>query len=121
MSNTTPTRESTILKSIEVYVRCIDTELKGLAQVSRRHFERLEALLETRRSAELDEEKQKIKDDTLNWISNLDHSSNLSKALQHVFPEDRGGEWLLQSGDFKDWVQAPGQRTILLTGNCMDS
>jgi hypothetical protein len=61
--NTILTRESTILKSIEVYVQCIDTELKSLSQTSRHHFEHLEALLETRKSAELDEEKRKTRVD----------------------------------------------------------
>lgn len=119
--NTMLTRESTVLKSIEVYVQCIDTELKSLSQTSRHHFEHLETLLETRKSAELDEEKRKTRVDVLNWISNLDYYSNLSAALKHVFPEDNGGEWLFQSQGFKDWIQAPGQRTILLTGNCTDN
>jgi hypothetical protein len=120
-ANTMLTHESTVLKSIEAYVQCIGTELEGLSQTSRHHFERLEALLETRKSAEFDEEKRKMREDILNWISNLDYCSNLLAALKHVFPEDNGGEWLFQSQGFKDWIHAPGQRTILLTGNCTDN
>jgi|SRR5947207_2207171 len=120
MSILMPTRQSTILKTIRAYVQSVSTELEGLSQTSRQHFERFEAMLETQMSTELGEEERKMREDVLNWISNLDYYNNLYAALKHVFPEDNGGEWLFQSQGFKDWIQSDEQRVILLTGNCMN-
>lgn len=108
----------TLLKSIEAYVQTISQDLQELRFQSQIQSQHVKNELNTRKAAELDEQKSKTRAEVLTWISQTDHSSNLSAALRHVLPEDSTGDWFLKSDQYKAWSESEEHLGILLTGSC---
>ena len=108
----------TLLKSIEAYVRTISQDLQELRFQNQNQIQHVRNELDTRKAAELDEQTSKTRAEILTWISQIDHSSNLSAALRHVLQEDSAGDWFIESDQYKAWLESEGHKGILLTGSC---
>lgn len=92
--------------------------MNNIREETRTHYQDLKDDLRGIKAGKIETAKSKAKAEILDWVSQVNYSSNYHAALLPTCEHDASGDWFINGQQFQDWKGERSSRGLLLTGIC---
>ena len=97
-------------------MRNVSADIRDARLESKLYYMDLKETIHDIQVTQVDKSGRQDRADLLNWICDIDYTSNYHAAQQSAQQDDGSGAWFLDGSIFRDWMEATNKK-VFLTGN----